>query len=109
MKSDQALLIACRALNPFTAERLLTKDNSGITVPTAAAPDVRIDLLLHDLDEDDHTYGQHTIRSIHRDITEQCKAAGYKKVSLTSADILDANRIETIDDLGTMIASRAKK
>src|SRR5690242_19224071 len=103
LTKEQALLIAAQAMEIFAAEKLLAKDPSGKVVVTAAAPGVKIDLLLKDLDSDDQTYGLHAIRFILLTLKENCAALGYKNLYMTSANLLDDTLIGTVDDLAVQV------
>jgi hypothetical protein len=101
-------MIAARAMDLFVAEKLLLKDDSGKVVLSESAPDVKIDLLLKDLEEDDKTYGLHAIRFILLALKEDCETLGHA-LHMTSVDLLDDTQVETIDDLAILVKVRAKK
>lgn len=110
LTKTKALLIACRTMDPFVVERLLDKDDAGNVIVRPVAPDVKIDLALHDLDEDDKAYGLHTIRFILLSLDAYCQDLGHSLI-LTSAELLDTdpdNIIEFVDDLATLVKVRAK-
>jgi hypothetical protein len=95
-------------MDPFVVERLLTKTPGGGVAPTPSAPDVKIDLALHDLDEDDKAYGLHTIRFLLTSLDAYCRDLEHTLI-LTSAELLDPDVVEFVDDLATLVKVRAKK
>lgn len=103
----QARLIAARVMDPFVAERLLVKDG-GEVKPSPSAMEVKINLVLHDLDEDDKTYGLHTIRFILQSLDGYCQDFQHTLI-LTSAELLDPEDIEFVEDLAVLVKARAKK
>ena len=107
LTKQEALLVAARAMDIFVAERLLIKDAEGNVITSPAAPDVKIDLLLKDLDEDDRSYGLHAIRFILLSLREYCNDLGHK-LALTKVDIMDDAEVETLRDLGVLVKIRAK-
>jgi hypothetical protein len=104
---NQALIIACKSMNPFVVDKLLAKDPGGNTVATPTAPAVRINLALHDLDEDDRAYGLHSIHYILKSLDSYCQELQHQLL-LTSAELLDGDNIEFVDDLATVVKARAK-
>jgi len=104
----QALLVAAKSMDLFVAEKLLVKDQAGNVVVSDSAPDVKIDLLLKDLDADDKTYGLHAIRFILLSLKDDCAALQHT-LNMTSVDLLDDSQVQTIDDLAVLVKVRAKK
>lgn len=95
-------------MNPFVTERLLTVSAGGSVAPSASAPDVKIDLVLKDIDQDDNTYGLHEIKFVLDHLTEYGKEAGCSSLTLSRSELLDPNQVETVDDLATLVQVRAQ-
>lgn len=72
-----ALLIVCRALNPFVNFDLLRPVPGGGQEPVPGVGNVRIGDVLLQLDFHDHKLGLHVIDFIVQTITSECLAAGY--------------------------------
>src|SRR5882724_3094538 len=102
LTKSQALVVAAKSMDLFVAEKLLVKDAAGNVVLSDSAPEVKIDLLLKDLDADDKTYGLHAIRFILLALKDDCAALQHM-LNMTSVDLLDDSQVQTIDDLAVLV------
>jgi len=79
LAEDDALLITCRALNPFVTFDLL-QSVGGEVRPIPGAADVLIGELLITLAAQDDKFGLHTIDSIINTLFAECKREGFSVV-----------------------------
>jgi hypothetical protein len=105
LPDEQALLIACRAMNPFVNEPLLQKDAAGVVKPRAGAAAVVINLVLHEMDENDRDFGMQALDFVVQTLIALCKRAGFN-LGMGPNELLDSQVIETIQDLAdNLVAS----
>lgn len=98
LNKKQSVLIACRAMNPFTSRDLLRRVD-GEVVPIPNAEDIRIRDLLIGLKAQDDEFDLHVIPTIRRDIIEQCDELGFE-VAIGSGG-LGSGRYGTIGALAS--------
>ena len=102
LTDQDAILIACRAMNPFVNDPLLTKNPDGTISPIAKASQYQINQVLADLQQNDSDYGLHVINFIVDSLQNYCKEKGYS-LTMGPADLLDSTQIKTIGDLANWI------
>ena len=96
LSRNKALLIACRALNPFVTFDLL-KTAGGSVQPISGAEDILIGDLLVTLSGQDEKFGLHVVDSIMNSIFAACKDEGFS-VGLSKSKMVKG-KYATIGDL----------
>ena len=99
---EQAVLIVCKALNPFVTFDLLVSTPDGVQ-PIPGAEDIGIKDLLSTLDMQDKKFGLHVIDSILNSIFDQCKQVGFA-VGVGKGDLVSGD-FATIGDLATRLCT----
>ena len=97
---EKAVLIVCRALNPFVTFDLVRKTNKGVE-PIDGAEEIRIKETLINLHMQDEKFGLHVIDFILSTIFDLCKQEGFS-VTIGKGQLV-TGRFTTIDSIATRL------
>ena len=76
LKYETALLIVCKAINPFVTFDLLVDDQT----PKPDVEKIKIADLFFNLNEQDKKFGHHVVEDILRNLVEACLTEGFNIV-----------------------------
>lgn len=96
-----ALLIACKALQPFKGD-LLKKDNSGNVIVKPGAEGKKISTMLAELHQNDVDFGLHAIEDILDALRKYCRDEQYS-LAMGPNELLDSTLIKTVKSLANWL------
>ena len=102
LTDDQSLLIACRAMNPFVNDPLLTKDPNGQVQPVAGIRKYALKQVLAELHQNDLDYGLHAVDHILDSLRSYCRDEDYS-LAMGPNELLDGTLIKTAGGLADWV------